>query len=168
MVACFHPKSGVEWDSGFSARFIAAQETPSDSGTVSAEEGFITSTITNFAAPAGTSVPNLSATAGTAFAASVPPTYQQLVSGGDADTRNYGSLASYIGLGTVSYSFVGSASDTSTATNGLLRGVQDYAYLVNADVTYTYSVPAVPVPAAVWLFGSGLIGLVGVARRKKA
>ncbi len=27
---------------------------------------------------------------------------------------------------------------------------------------------AVPVPAAVWLFGSGLLGLVGVARRKKA
>ncbi len=26
---------------------------------------------------------------------------------------------------------------------------------------------AVPVPAAVWLFGSGLIGLVGVAKRKK-
>ena len=26
----------------------------------------------------------------------------------------------------------------------------------------------VPVPAAVWLFGSGLIGLVGMARRKKA
>jgi len=29
-------------------------------------------------------------------------------------------------------------------------------------------VQAVPVPAAVWLFGSGLIGLVGIARRKKA
>ena len=28
-------------------------------------------------------------------------------------------------------------------------------------------VSAVPVPAAVWLFGSGLLGLVGVARRKK-
>ena len=27
--------------------------------------------------------------------------------------------------------------------------------------------PAVPVPAAVWLFGSGLIGLVAVARRKR-
>jgi len=26
--------------------------------------------------------------------------------------------------------------------------------------------PVVPVPAAVWLFGSGLIGLVGIARRK--
>ena len=30
----------------------------------------------------------------------------------------------------------------------------------------TMDVQAVPVPAAVWLFGSGLIGLVGVARRK--
>jgi len=29
-------------------------------------------------------------------------------------------------------------------------------------------VAAVPVPAAAWLFGSGLLGLVGVARRKKA
>ena len=28
--------------------------------------------------------------------------------------------------------------------------------------------PTVPVPAAVWLFGSGLLGLVGVARRKKS
>jgi hypothetical protein len=31
-----------------------------------------------------------------------------------------------------------------------------------------FEAPAVPVPAAVWLFGSGLLGLVGVARRKKA
>ncbi|VAW51890.1 hypothetical protein MNBD_GAMMA05-1985 [hydrothermal vent metagenome] len=33
--------------------------------------------------------------------------------------------------------------------------------LVTGDV-----IPAVPVPAAVWLFGSGLLGLIGVARRK--
>ena len=32
--------------------------------------------------------------------------------------------------------------------------------------TGSYLVQAVPVPAAVWLFGSGLLGLIGVARRK--
>lgn len=31
-----------------------------------------------------------------------------------------------------------------------------------------FDVAPVPVPAAVWLFGSGLLGLVGIARRKKA
>ena len=30
----------------------------------------------------------------------------------------------------------------------------------------TVNISAVPVPAAAWLFGSGLIGLVGIARRK--
>ena len=34
------------------------------------------------------------------------------------------------------------------------------------DYTWTFEVTTVPVPAAVWLFGSGLIGLVGLARRK--
>ncbi len=38
----------------------------------------------------------------------------------------------------------------------------DHFYIRNADAS------VVPVPAAVWLFGSGLIGLVGVARRKKS
>jgi hypothetical protein len=31
----------------------------------------------------------------------------------------------------------------------------------------SFDVSAVPIPAAVWLFGSGLIGLIGIARRKK-
>ncbi|MGB5718279.1 MAG: VPLPA-CTERM sorting domain-containing protein [Gammaproteobacteria bacterium] len=35
-------------------------------------------------------------------------------------------------------------------------------------ISITTDVSAVPVPAAVWLFGSGLLGLVGIARRKKA
>ena len=34
------------------------------------------------------------------------------------------------------------------------------------NTSYGITVTAVPVPAAVWLFGSGLIGLAGIARRK--
>ncbi len=43
----------------------------------------------------------------------------------------------------------------------------DYGSAVPALVGGYNSTAVVPVPAAVWLFGSGLIGLVGVARRKK-
>jgi hypothetical protein len=32
---------------------------------------------------------------------------------------------------------------------------------------YTPEISTVPVPPSVWLFGSGLIGLIGIARRKK-
>jgi hypothetical protein len=46
----------------------------------------------------------------------------------------------------------------STENNG--SGIF-YDNLVFAEVA------PVPVPAAVWLFGSGLLGLVGVARRRK-
>jgi len=40
----------------------------------------------------------------------------------------------------------------------------EYGY---TESTQTVSAAVVPIPAAVWLFGSGLLGLVGMARRKK-
>jgi hypothetical protein len=46
-----------------------------------------------------------------------------------------------------------------------LGGAEVGDFIVDYD---TMTVSAVPVPTAVWLFGSGLLGLVGIARRKKA
>lgn len=47
-------------------------------------------------------------------------------------------------------------------------GVLGYFNIGSGNSLTVTAVSTVPVPAAVWLFGSGLIGLLGVARRNKA
>ncbi|MHB8347923.1 MAG: hypothetical protein ACYDHM_12225 [Acidiferrobacterales bacterium] len=68
---------------------------------------------------------------------------------------------------------IGSIADYQLVSS---KGYYYAAHIVNftnanpANQTSAYfasNVAPVPVPAAVWLFGSGLLGLVGVVRRKK-
>ena len=62
---------------------------------------------------------------------------------------------------------------TSTAIPELVLAYNDnYLGFVDSDfddmmVRAQFIPTAVPLPAAVWLFGSGLIGLIGMARRRK-
>ena len=44
----------------------------------------------------------------------------------------------------------------------------DSLFFPGSNMTFNGDLNPVPIPAAIWLFGSGLIGLVGVARRKKS
>jgi len=53
-------------------------------------------------------------------------------------------------------------------TTGPFPGFKGYFDIGTGNSMHVTSVSAVPVPAAVWLFGSGLIGLVSFAKRKKA
>ena len=69
-------------------------------------------------------------------------------------------------------SFTKGGSGTSSYAGGRLYfgypGPAFYPDGANFDLSFgTYmGTTAVPIPAAVWLFGSGLLGLVGMARRK--
>jgi len=66
---------------------------------------------------------------------------------------------------TLPFYFAGIGSDYTT---GIVTEMPNIWKLTSTG-QLTYAAPsAVPVPAAVWLFGSGLLGLVSVARRRKA
>ena len=59
---------------------------------------------------------------------------------------------------------------TAVVPSGGFSGTQYDLHLEGTfagDITTIIQPSAIPVPAAVWLFGSGLLGLVGVARRKR-
>ena len=69
--------------------------------------------------------------------------------------------------------------DQSLVSFDSILATGDYRIIIKADpyfqiasssfnVQATFTPTTVPIPTAVWLFGSGLIGLIGVARRKKA
>jgi len=51
------------------------------------------------------------------------------------------------------------------AVTGVLQDTFGFSYNGGGLV---FAPSSVPIPAALWLFGSGLLGLIGLARRKKA
>jgi hypothetical protein len=87
---------------------------------------------------------------------------------------------------TFDYLFVASLSGSAHPVAGWVYGGSDISsanidYLHTAELGYTlptgvsftsasglFLTSTVPIPAAIWLFGSGMLGLIGVARRKKA
>jgi hypothetical protein len=98
------------------------------------------------------------------------------------------------GFGKFEFEFMGTGSDRTEIFTFSVTGIDDdtvYSYAIGStlnpssgeffsariagfDMTngvesavFAGSTP-VPVPAAVWLFGSGLLGLVGIARRRRA
>jgi len=53
----------------------------------------------------------------------------------------------------------------------VISGVTDTSSISNVAFSFgtgPETIVGVPIPAAVWLFGSGLIGLIGIARRRQA
>ena len=61
-----------------------------------------------------------------------------------------------------------SANGGTTSTAGTFRISEYYDGANYTNLQINGDISAVPVPAAAWLLGSGLIGLVGAARKRKA
>ncbi len=77
--------------------------------------------------------------------------------------RNYWSSTDLFGTGSDS-DFIYSHNFETGGQNGSNKNtVSNFAWAVHSG-----DVSEVPIPAAAWLFGSGLIGLIGFARRNKS
>ena len=73
-----------------------------------------------------------------------------------------GSSQFILGLDTGGGNWIADSSVVSVGANAFQVSFDNNGTLVTVDVQI------IPVPPAVWLFGSGLLGLVGIARRRKA
>lgn len=86
-------------------------------------------------------------------------------------TSNSGTLHDILGNETFDVSGIleaGTYTLTGIALVEEIDGLPSYPSMSgNALYDFTLDLAPVPVPPAVWLFGSGLIGLIGIARRKK-
>ena len=81
------------------------------------------------------------------------------------------ALTGNFDIATIDFNVIG-GTGTTIAVNQNCGGCV-WSGPSSSDIPVTYvdgqvSVAAVPVPAAVWLMGSGLIGLVGIGRRTRS
>lgn len=113
-----------------------------------------------------------------------PVTGSNIVTAFEVDTSVGGllSLNKGVGVGSTFFFNGGPATQNSPVFTASNSFTGDLAYdlmtvkvdfSLSADSTvglsgFVQQVAVVPIPAAVWLFGSGLLGLIGIARRKKA
>ncbi|MHB8472662.1 MAG: VPLPA-CTERM sorting domain-containing protein [Gammaproteobacteria bacterium] len=90
-----------------------------------------------------------------------------ILGAGFVDVKNP-DFAALMGFSPGITSWTGALNLQFASTTGFKKGA--HLSPLSGDVTNTPATPPseVPVPAAAWLFGSGLIGLVGIARRKSA
>lgn len=78
-----------------------------------------------------------------------------------AASKNWEGLSFLFTFDSIKYAFTGTLTGTDTSGSGLSANTTTINWNIAGQ-----DPPAVPVPAAAWLFGSALIGLAGASRRR--
>jgi hypothetical protein len=78
------------------------------------------------------------------------------------------NLGSFIGLGNVTFDLAGAAITTESFSGGNFTAGQTTNAGGEVTVTYDYTQSGIPEPGTLSLFGTGLLGLAGMLRRKFA
>lgn len=79
------------------------------------------------------------------------------------DIGEYSGSFGFVAGGTVIRTYYyNHGLNMADSTSGITNAESPYA----GSVLFRLDAPVVPIPSAIWLFGSGLIGLIGLARRK--
>jgi len=109
--------------------------------------------------PGGQGPDNVASAVSSVFGISTPTLVSQddSFTTGDISSDPFNYLAVHFGSNELLFSFLSPVTSFEITTSGQGAGLSNYR---------TYSGSPVPVPAAVWLFGSGLAGLISSARRK--
>lgn len=79
--------------------------------------------------------------------------------------RNGINVGEYL---TIHYDYSGTEADLVDKIVDELGNNRLAVHILNCQGTNSCVATTVPIPAAVWLFGSGLLGLVGISRRKRS
>lgn len=91
-----------------------------------------------------------------------------ILTSGDPDLALFSNLQSFRYWSATDYPTSALDAYTFAFNSGKQSFTTKNASVFHAWAVHDGNVSAIPVPAAVWLFVSGLLGLVGLARRKKA
>jgi hypothetical protein len=84
------------------------------------------------------------------------------------NTENIGYNQADTAIGTTAYNLYGFSSNGGASGAGLIYqlGTATFNGTLLSFTGNTASNTTVPLPAAAWLFGSGLLGLLGIGRRR--